>query len=217
MCMVKGCEREEKVNELCALHYQRQRKGIELELPVMGRGVDFEKRLLKGIDKSETTSCWLFQGGLNKNGYGKICWNGKKMEAHRASFEYHNKRKIREGMCICHKCDNPRCINPGHLFEGTHQENMQDAVNKGRLKGSSAEWMRSIRPMVLTKLSTEQIKRIKEHVGDLKNLAAELGIGRRYAYKIRKGEKLKGDADGGLCSGDVGARVGSLGELHVVE
>lgn len=77
--------------------------------------------------------CWVWTGSTNR-GYGTVSINGKNVRAHRASFEFHNKRKIKEGYYICHRCDNPPCINPDHLFEGTQKDNIQDCLKKGRHK-----------------------------------------------------------------------------------
>jgi hypothetical protein len=189
-CRVKGCEKDEVVEDLCSLHYQRLRKGKALDAPLGGKAIPFEKRLLGRIKITEE-GCWEFQGTRSRKGYGRISKNGVHVEAHRASYEHH-KEKIPEGMCVCHTCDNPPCINPEHLFLGTHLENMQDAYRKGRMKIPKMEYVRSFLPpeMQVTKLTEEQITRIRNHVGDLKDVATECGIGRRYAYKIRKGEKL---------------------------
>ncbi len=93
---------------------------------------DKETYLSKVIKNSiEKNGCWEFQGYLN-SGYGRRRFNGEKMLVHR--FVYQEIfGAIPEKMLICHKCDNPSCINPLHLFIGTNLDNVRDAVNKGRM------------------------------------------------------------------------------------
>ncbi len=69
--------------------------------------------------------CWEWTGCLNKFGYGTARYKGKVELAHRVSYII-SCGEIADGMCVCHKCDNPKCINPEHLFLGSHQENMED-------------------------------------------------------------------------------------------
>ena len=82
--------------------------------------------------------CWIWQGAKIKGGYGKITYNAKQMLAHRLSYQL-NIGDIPKGLCVCHKCDTPSCINPEHLFAGTHKENTRDMINKGRVKNPVAE------------------------------------------------------------------------------
>jgi hypothetical protein len=75
--------------------------------------------------------CWEWKKYRNEQGYGTIIFDGFKFSVHRLSFE-HYKGKIPKGMVVMHECDNPPCYNPNHLYLGTHADNMQDMVRKGR-------------------------------------------------------------------------------------
>ena len=77
------------------------------------------------------SGCWEWNGGFFKTGYGQFKLNKSSELAHRASWILHN-GEIPEKMCICHTCDNRKCVNPKHLFVGTYTDNMQDMIRKGR-------------------------------------------------------------------------------------
>jgi hypothetical protein len=75
--------------------------------------------------------CWLWTASLNNKGYGKIGEGKKILLAHRVSWELHF-GPIPDRLCVLHKCDNPKCVNPDHLFLGTQKDNAQDMVRKNR-------------------------------------------------------------------------------------
>jgi len=81
------------------------------------------------VDK--TGSCWLWQGVLYPNGYGRIRFRGREEYTHRVSYILAH-GPILAGMSICHKCDVRNCVNPDHLFMGTQKDNMADMVSKSR-------------------------------------------------------------------------------------
>jgi hypothetical protein len=84
-------------------------------------------RRLRFTDKG----CWEWQGTRLETGYGLARYQGKYQSVHRVVFRL-MKGKIKSGNVILHSCDNPPCCNPDHLSQGSHQENMDDMVSKGR-------------------------------------------------------------------------------------
>ncbi len=77
-------------------------------------------------------ACWEWLGNRLPYGYGHIKIEGKQIKAHRWSYEYIN-GPIPNGLLVLHRCDNPPCVRPDHLFLGTHSDNILDALAKGRL------------------------------------------------------------------------------------
>lgn len=77
------------------------------------------------------SDCIEWRGARDKDGYGKTRRNGKDVRAHRVSYEA-ARGPIPAGLCVLHRCDNPPCINPDHLFLGTIADNVRDMDRKGR-------------------------------------------------------------------------------------
>lgn len=87
-------------------------------------------------DKGAPDECWIWWGYINRGGYGRLLHketDGRmKTLAHRTSWEMANDEKIPDGWVVRHTCDTPACVNPAHLEIGTHADNVQDQIERGR-------------------------------------------------------------------------------------
>jgi hypothetical protein len=97
------------------------------------------------------TQCWLWQGKLSWDGYGRYS-NGR---AHRKAWELTNGRAVPPGMCVLHDCDVRHCVNPSHLHLGTNQDNINDKCSRGRQRRGEQD------PMA--KLTATDVRRIRQH------------------------------------------------------
>lgn len=96
------------------------------------------------VDKSGgVDSCWVWTGALNANGYGSAYIDGKRVIASRHALSLKLGRAIRPGFFACHTCDNPPCVNPAHLWEGTQSENMRDCSAKNRNKNKAKAYCKN--------------------------------------------------------------------------
>lgn len=95
------------------------------------------KRLMSHVIKGKTEDdCWKWIGHRYEYGYGAFCYKNRQMHASRAAWFLFFGELESPKIQVCHKCDNPECCNPKHLFLGTHQDNMTDCKKKGRIKSN---------------------------------------------------------------------------------
>lgn len=137
-------------------------------------------------EQGPSGDCWEFQGGKHRFGYGMINMSGTKATevttAHAVAWEIAN-GPIPNGMFVLHRCDNPACCRPDHLFLGTHQDNMDDMKAKGRGRNGSSHFR--------SKLSEEDAQRIKEDPRSHYEIAADYGLVRQAVSSIKAGKTWK--------------------------
>lgn len=133
--------------------------------------------------------CWEWQGSDNGKGYGVL----GRTYVHRMSWELNNNKKIPEGLCICHKCDNRCCVNPDHLFLGTHYDNIHDMMDKGRMVIARHDG--KYNPMWGRKHSEETVQKMRDRkVGKyagIKHPRASLTLDQVMEIKRLLGEKVR--------------------------
>lgn len=125
-----------------------------------------------------TNTCWLWTRSLNSRGYGIVYIAGKHVRAHRAMWELAH-GPIPQGLHVLHHCDTPSCVNPAHLFLGTHQDNMIDKVAKGRHNMPHGE--RNHR----SKLTEAFVKEIRASTERSEVLAQRFSVTRQAIHWVR--------------------------------
>lgn len=145
---------------------------------------DVAERFWSRVDKRGDDDCWPWLGRLSENGYGAFDYQGKPHIASRFSYELEN-GSADPNLFVCHSCDNPKCVNPKHLWLGTHQQNVDDAKRKGRLVGGNGLRGSAINK---SKLSAEQVREIKTTSTPAKVLAERFGVSNTAINKIRRGK-----------------------------
>lgn len=182
-CCVEGCLKPVRARLLCHMHYQRLYLTGSLELKK--RPTDYE-RFCSRIVKSDDDKCWGWRGAVHPFGYGVFTINRKNIAAHRASWQFFC-GEIPPELHVLHRCDNPPCCNPNHLFLGTAKDNIRDCVQKGRYKSNSKRGEEHNAAKLTTKDVLTIRKAIKDGVSQ-SSLARKykISLGCIWAIKIRK-------------------------------
>lgn len=159
------------------------------------------ERFWNFVDLSDGGPCWTWTGNACADGYGWLKVNNKNKATHRFSYEYFNKISIPYGMCVCHKCDNPPCVNPQHLFLATKGGNNKDRHNKGRDATGDKSGLRlhpecikrgqDRRNTILNEDKVKQIRELKKHGATLRGLAHLFGVSHHTIMAIVHGKIWK--------------------------
>lgn len=128
------------------------------------------------VDKTET--CWLWTAGKDNKGYGCLATGTGFDRAHRVAWILCN-GEIKDGLEVCHKCDNPSCCNPDHLFLGTHAENMGDCVKKERQSRGEKNGH-----AIITEEIVRSIRRLASQGMNRTSIANKFSLGKTHVDKI---------------------------------
>jgi hypothetical protein len=163
MCFTCGEPLTKKQQKYCGRQCYRNGKGKRLAPRFWGK-----------VQKSE--DCWLWTGPRDRAGYGLFAVVGDASKAaHRWSWRLAH-GPIGEGMEVCHRCDNPACVNPDHLFLGSHTVNMRDAEHKQRLRYG-------VHLRKLTDAQHDEIRRVFVP-GQALQIGARFGVSMQTVHRI---------------------------------
>lgn len=169
-----------------------QRKRVTAEEWVARLQVRFWRKVNKQPGQGPQGECWEWIASTHERGYpdrgrkhsrGYGCFGAVRPEfgfktrrAHVFSYVIHHGPT--NGFCVLHKCDNPPCVNPDHLFLGTQADNVRDAAVKGRF---------SVRHTARASVSAEAVQEIRNTPHTLRALSLKFGISQTHIWRIRKG------------------------------
>ena len=187
-CTWEGCDRGIFARGFCKLHYDYSRRHGLLRTgfpPAV-------ERFLAAIDKNGPvfphveTPCWVWKTGTSRR-YPCMSVDGSPVHAHRFSWNLF-RGDIPEGLYVCHRCDNKRCVNPEHLFLGTPSDNVQDAIAKGRSVVVHGERNGNHK---LTCAEVIEMRKLRSEGELFKNIARQFGVSMMGAWDAICGKNWK--------------------------
>jgi len=130
------------------------------------------ERFWSRVNKNTKNGCWEWVARLNPDGYGEFDCDNRGYRAHRLSW-FFKFGEIEKGLNVCHKCDNPKCVNPDHLFLGTQKENVMDMLSKNRQRSHKGTKNNKAR---LNEEKVSEIKRLRRSGLQYKEIADKFGV-----------------------------------------
>lgn len=142
-----------------------------------------EDKLSRYTRRGAPDDCWPWIGGKHRHGYGGVYVGKRHVKAHRLAWEVANQTSVPSGMFVCHRCDNPSCVNPSHLFIGTAAENNADKAKKGR----APQFFGTANPAA--RLTDEQVSAILADARQQRDIARAYGISQGSVSRIKNGKR----------------------------
>ena len=180
-CSIDGCGGVVRAFGLCPKHYARKWKyGDPLTVKqAQLHGVSLLERWTANVRK--TNGCWEWTGFRDPNSYGRLRVSGRPELAHRLSWKLHC-HAIAPEQHVLHRCDNPPCVNPAHLFLGDQAANNADKIAKRRSRYGVSRG----EDHGCAKLTVEQVLEIRASVGSSIQVGERFGISGRQVRDIRR-------------------------------
>jgi hypothetical protein len=129
--------------------------------------------------------CWVWTGASRPTGYGNFKINFRTCSTHRFSWIIHN-GSIPKGLCVCHRCDNPSCVNPNHLWLGTRKDNSEDMVKKNRSNGGAPSGEKNPN----AKLDEEQVLEIIKLYKYRSKVFGVSGLANKYKVSVNNVRRI---------------------------
>ena len=189
-CCVPGCEKPHSGHRLCQMHLARLKRRGSLELTrrkakaIVPADAGDVAWFWARVDKSGgPDACWEWRAARQRTGYGAVWFGRRVVQVHRVAWTLTN-GPIPEGKLICHRCDNPPCANPAHLFLGMDDDNVRDKEQKGRANHAHSD----ARPSA--KLTSDDVREIRRMLaGGLlqQDIADRYGVDASQVSRIGSG------------------------------
>jgi hypothetical protein len=141
-----------------------------------------QEKFWSKVQKAE--GCWLWTGMMSSSGYGQFGSFGSLKDAHRFSWELANGRSVPDGFEVCHRCDNPPCVNPEHLFVGTPADNKQDSIQKGRIAVGERHGHAAV-----SDATVAEMRRLATSGLSVQDIAKQVGVGVSTVRGIVRGRR----------------------------
>lgn len=175
-CTYPNCPNQHNSHGYCAAHLYQLKKGIPLRplerrRPQRQTLAETAAYVEAHLIRKSPSGCWEFTGACNLFGYGEIIVGRRPMPVHRLMLMAHG--EVARDQFVLHRCDNPPCCRPSHLYAGTPADNLRDAIVRGRMK--------------LRKLTVKQAEEIRQgYAGGLllRELAEAHGVCQQTISKI---------------------------------
>lgn len=191
VCSVEGCEEKVYASGLCNKHWQRKREYGTTDRKFLSqpwRGKETKEQYFeRNTKKNEETGCVEWTGYCDRDGYGSAWHEGGPWPAHRLYYHLFVE-PIPKGKIICHHCDNTSCINPDHLYAGTHKTNAEDKVKRGRSNNPKGE---NAKASKLTKEQAIEVIKRRKSGERAEDIAQDYVITKWTVYDIMKGNSWK--------------------------